>query len=307
MGMIESDKYAGLDCVKLSNGMLTLRVTSSLGPRVISLSAKGGENLFAVLPEKKFTHEDGRVYSFIGGHRFWIAPETPEITYLPDDDPVKIKEIDNGISITQRANQKNGFQKFLDIQFSDSDRNIIYLDHRVRNIGAKPIRLAAWAITQFLPGGIGILPMETEPADENSFLPNRRLIFWPYSDLTSNLITLGDTYVLIKAQFEDGAFKVGYPNPKGWIAYLNNSTLFVKRAVYEPSQSYFDFESSSECYCNQHFLELETLSPIHYLDPGESVSHLETWEIYENVIVSMVDLKNQIIITEQLKGLGIIE
>ncbi len=46
---------------------------------------------------------------------------------------------------------------------------------------------------------------------------------------------------------------------------------------------YLDFGSSSECYCNPEFLELETLSPRTILAPGQSVSHREIWRLYPDV------------------------
>jgi len=39
----------------------------------------------------------------------------------------------------------------------------------------------------------------------------------------------------------------------------------------------------SECYCNPHFLELETMGPRTTLAPGESVSHRETWVVHPDV------------------------
>ena len=81
----------------------------------------------------------------------------------------------------------------------------------------------------------------------------------------------------------DGSFKVGFPNPRGWLAYWMNDTLFVKRASYEAGAKYYDFGSSSECYCNNSFLELETLAPIGKLAPGESATHTETWELYADI------------------------
>jgi hypothetical protein len=77
------------------------------------------------------------------------------------------------------------------------------------------------------------------------------------------------------------AFKVGFPNPRGWLAYWLDGTLFVKRAAFDPCASYYDLGSSSECYCNGNFLELETLGPITRLAPGEELSHVETWELCE--------------------------
>ena len=59
--------------------------------------------------------------------------------------------------------------------------------------------------------------------------------------------------------------------------------LFVKRAEYDSQAAYFDFGSSSECYCDHRFIELETLSPIHSIAPGETASHSEVWELYKDI------------------------
>lgn len=59
--------------------------------------------------------------------------------------------------------------------------------------------------------------------------------------------------------------------------------MFVKRAAFNPGAGYYDFGSSSECYCGVAMLELETLSPIQTLAPGESATHVETWEVFGGV------------------------
>ena len=91
--------------------------------------------------------------------------------------------------------------------------------------------------------------------------------------------------MFVEATMESGALKLGFPNPAGWIGYVLGDTLFVKHAVYQPDAPYFDRGSSSECYCNPRFLELETLGPRTTLGPGESVTHRETWAIYAGVTV----------------------
>jgi len=78
----------------------------------------------------------------------------------------------------------------------------------------------------------------------------------------------------------EGALKIGFPNPAGWLAYAVDDTLFVKRAAYQPDADYFDRGSSSECYCNPRFLELETLGPRTVLAPGQSITHCEAWALY---------------------------
>ncbi len=58
---------------------------------------------------------------------------------------------------------------------------------------------------------------------------------------------------------------------------------------------------SSECYCNDQFLELETLGPKTKLNPGESVSHVEIWELLENVSRP----ENEVDVAMMVENLGI--
>jgi hypothetical protein len=78
-------------------------------------------------------------------------------------------------------------------------------------------------------------------------------------------------------------FKIGFPNPRGWQAYWLNGALFVKHAEYNAQAEYYDYGSSSESYCNDQFIELETLAPITRIMPGDTVTHVETWNLYKDV------------------------
>jgi hypothetical protein len=92
----------------------------------------------------------------------------------------------------------------------------------------------------------------------------------------------GSNFILLDAKL-DSPFKIGFPNPRGWLAYWWNGMLFVKRAAYDAQADYFDFGSSSETYCDHRFIELETLTPIRTIPPGETASHIETWELYRDI------------------------
>ncbi len=93
----------------------------------------------------------------------------------------------------------------------------------------------------------------------------------------------GNDFIILSAKVTS-PLKVGFPNPRGWLAYWLDDCLFVKQAPFEPEGNYYDLGSSSECYCNDQFLELETLGPWTILEPGESVNHVEMWSLYENVL-----------------------
>ena len=275
-------RFAGYDCVKLENDLLALWITRSVGPRVIGLALQGSESLFALLPDDKVECPGLGTFSFRGGHRLWYAPEDLRITYIPDDDPVGIDEVQDGLVVTQPIQAQTGIQKSLTITLSGQDARVV-IDHTLRNQGSEPIELAPWAITQLKPGGVAILPQATGAVDEHGLLANRHLVLWPYTQINSPHVTWGDRYIFVEATMRDGAFKVGFPNPVGWLAYLLDGTLFVKQAAYHPDADYFDRGSSSECYCNPRFLELETLGPRTLLAPGEAVSHREAWVVRAGV------------------------
>ncbi|MEA2008287.1 MAG: hypothetical protein U9O54_04130 [Chloroflexota bacterium] len=274
-------QYQNYQCVQLSNQTLTLLVTQSVGPRILSLRVKGGENLFAELPNKVLDRSDGRTYRFYGGHRLWHAPEDVNRTYLPDNEPVEISPLERGCRVVQPVEPETGLQKTIEIQLSPKQA-VVEVEHILTNRGAKPTPCALWAITQFKPGGVALLPQNTGLMNGNPTLPNRTLAFWPYTDIKNPHLTLKNDAIIIEAKFEDGALKVGFPNPRGWLAYWQEGVLFVKRAVCHSSAEYYDFGSSSECYCAPDVLELETLGPKVTLQPGESAAHKETWEIYTN-------------------------
>ncbi len=271
-------RYRDYDCVSLENASLRLLVTRSVGPRVIALRYRGGENLFAELPDFIAERPDGRRYHFYGGHRLWHAPEAMPRTYVPDDAPVDIAPHKGGLLARPPLEVETGIQKALHIVLAD-DRPHITLRHTLTNHNPWAISCAPWAITQLRPGGVAILPQSQA---ETGFLPNRSLALWPYTNLASPHVTWGNRYLLVHAEMK-APFKVGFPNPRGWLAYWLDGILFVKRAPFDAAATYCDFGCSSECYCNDRFLELETLAPLTTLSPGQSITHTETWEVYGDV------------------------
>ena len=272
-------KFLDFDCVPLENDTISLLVTQSVGPRVISLRFNGGDNLFAELPDFVSERPDGEEFHFKGGHRLWHAPENMPRTYVLDDGPVDIVPTRTGLSVTQQVEAETGIEKSIQISLVE-DKPQVILHHTLTNRGLWPIETAPWAITQLRTGGVALLPQSQE---QRPFLPNRLLTLWSYTDIANPHVSWGNRCVLLRAEIQEGAFKIGFPNARGWLAYWLNGTLFVKRAGFDAKKEYFDTNSSSTCYCNDKFLELETLAPIGTLAPGESATHTETWELYADV------------------------
>jgi len=279
--MVSSFKSSlkGIDCSQIDNRYLTVCVSVDFGPRVLGLSYQGGENLLAVLPDAQLQAAGGLAYHLWGGHRLWVAPERPEITYLPDDQPPRIEEITNGLEVVQEVERSTGIQKSWRIRLVP-ERAEVVLDHRISNQGTGPIALAPWAVTMLPPGGVGLLPLPEDPQDEHGLWPNRQLVFWPYTDLESSHIKLNNQALLVTAEMRRGALKVGVPNPLGWIAYRHKKVLFVKKTRYLEGENYLDRGASHQIYCDPQVIELETLGPQTTLNPGQAVDHQELWQIY---------------------------
>lgn len=293
---MNTTRYQNFDCVSLGNESLSLLVTQSVGPRIISLSLRGEENLLANLPDITVERPDGKTFRFYGGHRLWHAPEHMPRTYGMDDAPVEIISIPNGLSVKQPAEAETGIQKSLRIELAGNQPKVT-ISHTLTNHSAWAVECAPWAITQFKPGGVAILPLNRSASD---LLPNRSLAIWSYTDLSSPCLHWGREHLWIQAQMTS-AFKLGFPNPRGWLAYALNGTLFVKHADYQAGSEYYDFGSSSECYCCDSFLELETLAPITKLQPGTAVSHIETWELHK----TDASIKSEIDINALLQNLNL--
>jgi hypothetical protein len=277
-GGLQTVSHLGLDCLLLAVGDLEILVTRSVGPRILGLRPAGGENVFAELPDLTLDLPGGKVYHLYGGHRLWHAPEVPARTYIPDDQPVEVTPIDGGLRIDQSAERQTGIQKRMQLRFPDQKGTLI-VEHLLTNQGLWPVSCAPWAITMLRPGGVAILPQHQDPVDADGVQPNRSLVLWPYSDLTIPHVRWCNRYVLVRAGLTSGAFKVGLPNRRGWLAYYWQDLLFVKYAEFFDGAHYYDMGASSQCYVHPRFLELETLGPHRELGLGETVLHQEVWRV----------------------------
>ncbi len=260
----------------IQNDHLRLEYLASAGPRITGLFYRGGKNLLAEVHELYEDTPQGRFW-FRGGHRLWRSPEVMPDTYTPDNEGLETQKIANGVILRQQVD--GGISKQIEIRL-EPERAVCALKHRLINSSAASARLAVWALTMFKPGGIGIFPQPVGPADPAGFLPNRRLALWPYTRMRDERFVWGDEAVLIKAQPKQPPIKFGYFNDAGWTGYVQDGILFVKRFQAKGEGEYPDFGCNCEMYCNDRFIELETLSPLATLQPGEALEHDEEWEVH---------------------------
>jgi len=279
-------KFLGMDCLELSNSHLTVRVTTSAGPRLIYLALPGGKNILAEVPDFIIPPPVGGPFRILGGHRVWHGPEKEQRTYLPDDRPVaEVALTADGVRLTAETDAA-GIQKTLEVTLSPDRAQVTVID-TLQNNGFWPVKTYPWGLTQVRPGGFGILPQNTQPLDTYSLISNRAIVLWPYTRVNDPRLQPGDRYCFVRADpARSESFKVGFPNRRGWLGYHIDRTLFIKRTPYQQGATYADMGSSSEVYTNDQFMELEFLGPLAELEPGQTVSLTETWMLFGDIDLS---------------------
>jgi hypothetical protein len=155
--------------------------------------------------------------------------------------------------------------------------------HTLVNEGLWDVGLAPWAITMFRLGGVAILPFQSETVDMNALLPNRHISLWPYSKINDPRLCFDDNFIFVSAKPDLPMFKVGTFNPRGWIAYWSQGVLFRKTFSVQTDETHPDNGCNAEIYCDEHFIELESLAPLVKLAAGSSVSYTENWELYDTL------------------------
>jgi hypothetical protein len=279
MASVTTGDFYGLPTRIISNQHLRLEFLAEAGPRIVRLSLAGSdENLLVEVPDIHWPTPYGEYY-LRGGHRLWYAPEAVPRSSVPDNGGLVVEDVEKGVSLCQPCDPDTCIRKRMDI-YLHPDRPAVTVCHELCNGGARPVELAPWAITQLPLGGLALLPQKTEPIDSDGVMPNRHLALWPYTHWHDPRLRLGDELVSIEGRPESPAFKVGYMNSHGWVGYLRAGVLFVKRFQPCVDQPHADLGCNVEVYCNERFVELETLAPLGKLEPGESVTHVENWEIH---------------------------
>lgn len=271
------------NCVRLSNGEVELIATADVGPRIMRFGFIGAENEFVEFPDD-LGKTGGSVHRMYGGHRLWHAPEDMVRTYVPDNDPLTVQELDGGgVRLTQPMEKTTFIQKEMDVTLV-SKVNEVMIIHRMYNRGLWPVSLALWGLTQMARGGVGIFPLPPRGSHSEHLLPSSRLAIWAYTDMSDPRWTWGKQFILLQQDPQQAApQKFGFTSKDGWMAYARKGHLFVKYFPPVEEKHYPDLGVNAEAFTNDEILELETLSPLVNVAPGESVEHIERWLLVKGI------------------------
>ncbi|MCI0537514.1 MAG: DUF4380 domain-containing protein [Verrucomicrobiales bacterium] len=247
--------WDALRCVARECEMI---VGVSAGPRILSLRHGAGPNLL-YHDTTDFRVGDWRLH---GGHRFTVAPEG-EGTYAPDNAPCAVETRRKVIRVAAPPGE-NGTRRVLVISAA-TDGSGFDLRHVLENNGVGSWRGALWGITCVPHAGTVVAP-RTHP----------RLRFWPGAEREH--WHLAPRHIAVTP---NGArAKAGWHSAAGWLASLQRAATFVIHCPdAPPAHECVDEGCNLEVFTCADYVELETLSGLVTLAPGEHATHLQRWRL----------------------------
>jgi hypothetical protein len=284
--MITPKNYYGWDGFCIAAGDIELGITPSIGGRIISLQFKGKElfyvdsetagkqlNLLIIDDLKTKKRELG--FPLWGGDKTWPAPQREWIELSPpldlDSAPYSFELSDNAIEMTSPICRETGLRIIRRTELKND--GAIILDQTLINESDKIKHCAIWNVTQLLKPFEIYLPCSTKAIhydprfEAGKFLRHQ---FVKKIDDHHSKIICKDPVI----------FKYGCRITEGKVIAISNDICMTKTFDIFPNEDYTDghmvevFNSSEKNY-----LELEVLSPLKTLHPGERISHQQIWEI----------------------------
>lgn len=284
-------------CVCIDNGKMELYVTIDIGPRIIKLNLKGKENMMFNDTEHKIFHNESnlqdmfgkdKAWYIYGGHRFWVSPEKHPETYYPDNESVSY-EVDGNVFTFYAPKQVfTGWQETMVITVDENEAKAS-VKHVLTNMSERTQKASIWGLNVTDKGGKAFVKQAN---DQTGLLSNRTLMLWPYNVMTDKRFYMDDEFVgLAQDVNAEKAFKIGTNNTPGVAVCVNHGTAFKITWEYVKGAEYPDNGCSCEMYSCANFLEVETLSPLYTLKPGEVCELVENWELYPENSTDITDLK----------------
>ena len=261
-------------CLFADNGVVELVIPLEYGIRIAHFSFIGEENVFFEQPSdmKELCTEDG--WRIRGGHRLWLAPECDD-TYCPDNDPISYEIEGEKIILTQNTDARLGVKKSVAVVFGEGAK--VDIIHKIVNLNSQNIEKSLWSVSVMEPGGVEYIPLGHPEVSPKHW---RRISWWYHTNLGDERATYERERIVIRHLPTDDRYKIGVGNPAGPIRYVNRGVAFEKSYDFFEGAVYPDGDVSYETFFCRHMAEVESLSPLYALAPGESREHRETWTLH---------------------------
>ncbi len=253
------------DCLELTNGTACLVIAPSNGGRIVSYSRDDGPNFF------------------LGGCQIDVGPELeyPPRHPLLWSGAYKAEELGPlSVRLTSSKDDATGLQLVKVVELAPSGADVT-LRTTMKNIGPKAVANCLWdrTMTSATYGFFELNPKSRFPARWSMRLGKHGT--WSYdgkSPGSPRVMIVDNLLITVPGKKME---KVAADSMAGWIAGFRDGWLYVKRFPVYPDGDYADGGNSVEFWVDAAGTrtEIEPLSPKVKLQPGDSYSFTESWDL----------------------------
>jgi hypothetical protein len=273
---IRDVEHAGLAAIELIARSQRLVIVHAVGPRIAWFGAVGrGNLLFWDAPQR---HRRGD-WQLRGGHRLWITrpgADESEETYAPDNLACRVRRLRDGCVVTAPLDPSR-----LERSMVIRRRGPTWVvEHRLRNAGDMLWSGGAWALTCTRPDRATRyrIPLDggAPTWDVVTLVIPRRWAGGHTSRLADRQLVLTDDALEVRPSGAEA--KRMLSAPRGRLEMIDPARgTFVKTAARIRGTYPLDTNVAIYLGPRRFMVELETMSPIVTLPPGETLRHIEVW------------------------------
>jgi len=275
------------DCYEFSNSEIKLIINASSGGRVLVMEKDGVNILWEDSNIDGKTLDDfNEKYFPPDAGRFDIGPG--ELTSGIHAKPWLGSwhaEIIDSLTLELRCIDEKGLGLELVRRFTlDPENPELKIFQSMKNISNEQKRYWFWNRAFLEIGGVAF-----SPVNQNSKYPDKwnRYIFGDIdslaSDPTDEGVQIRDSLFILNSLKAEN-LKYGTDSEEGWMAYHYKNLLFINTFPHYLNETYGEAGKQTNIYFllnkgERQFIEIEPVSPVFELQPGESGSFEQSWHL----------------------------
>ena len=299
----------GLTYIK--NGNIRAGILTDVGGRIVSLQRDGGANILEsnpalwnedkterVTPSPLLTEEED--FKAYNGHEVWVGPQSewwkqqtlnvekshstlfwPPDPYIIYDRYTVLEKTDHSIVIQGTESPISGVQFTKKIAIDENEK--LHFEVTARNVRKEPVKWDLWLITRVNGYSLNFVPVNSA---KNVFLTDPSHAHQGKAPYKIEDGFFSFTAGKMDRNYQECTGKAIISPAKPYMAALVDNNLLVIRfdkqdpAGIHPEQGEVELYSFATPQREASLLELEIHTPYKTLQPGESMSARETWEVY---------------------------
>jgi hypothetical protein len=244
---------------QLTCGDARMKIDGTRGARIVSFEMDGIELMGTKI-----------IHPAMYGSTLWLSPEGKwKGQGLLDNGPYEVnKNKKSVLRFTSSDDTVRGFSFAKEFRAIRKDTSL-FIRYIIRNISGVPQEVSPWEVTRVPTGGLAFVP---RGSSGNIPTPNKMYPLLNIQDINGTIWYPYDTAKLSAQKlFMDGG--------EGWMAYVYNEVVFIKKVpVLRPGEAAPN-EKNIELYVNRDktYIELENQGSYQKLNSGEWLTYEVKW------------------------------